>query len=175
MTERDYLNHWARLNSGVRIDWGESGVDPMSLVSRAQAELRQSSVNTRRHGVADFDDTWCVFDVDTHANASQAILTAQRSGISIAVSNPCFEIWLVLHLEDRLGPLSGLEIQRRASRSGLVRRKSVPEGAWRVLEDNYEDARRRARELDAWHDGNDSPPRSNPSSDVWRLVDRLRS
>jgi len=30
-------------------------------------------------------------------------------------------------------------------------------------------------ELDSMHEGNDSPPRSNPSSDVWRLVDRLRS
>ncbi|MCY4424011.1 MAG: RloB family protein [Acidimicrobiaceae bacterium] len=175
VTERDYLNHWARLNSGVRIDWGESGVDPMSLVSRAQAELRRSSVNTRRHGVADFDEIWCVFDVDEHPNRSQAIFEARQSDVNVAVSNPCFELWLVLHVEDRAGPVHRSDIQRDATKLNLIRGKSVPDVAWESLEDGYEAAKRRARSLDQMHRDNESPSRSNPSTDVWRLVDRIRS
>ena len=43
------------------------------------------------------------------------------------------------------------------------------------LEEHYEEAADRARRLDAKHDGDDSPPGSNPSSTVWRLVESIRS
>ena len=47
--------------------------------------------------------------------------------------------------------------------------------AWNTLVEAFETARQRARALDECHAGNGSPPRSNPSTDVWRLVDRLRT
>ena len=175
VTERDYLSHWARLNRGVRIDWGESGVDPMSLVRRARQEAIRSRANRRRLGVADFDEVWCVFDVDTHSDVALALSEAERNGINVAVSNPCLELWLVLHLEDRWGPVDGHGIQRRASRLGLVNRKSVSTAAWKKLAGGYEDAKRRAQSLDQMHRDNESPSRPNPSTDVWRLVDRIRS
>ena len=39
----------------------------------------------------------------------------------------------------------------------------------------YDEARSRAQRLDTKHAGDGSPPRSNPSSDVWRLIDRANS
>ena len=150
-------------------------MSPMGLVSRAKDDLRLSRRSAKRHGAPQFDEIWCVFDVDRHPQVPQAIFEATQSAINVAVSNPCFELWLVLHSHDQRAPVNGREIQRRASELGLIDGKSVPESAWSVLDDNYEDAARRARELDAWHDGNDSAPRSNPSTNVWRLVDRLRS
>jgi len=99
----------------------------------------------------------------------------RQSGINLAVSNPCFELWLVLHCQDQAASIHRSEIQRDAKKLNLIHGKSIPASAWKTLRDNHEDARRRARELDSMHEGNDSPPRSNPSSDVWRLVDRLRS
>ena len=176
VTERDYLSHWGRLNSGVRIDWGESGVDPVGLVDRARKEVKRSSANRRRYGTADFDEVWCVFDADTHSKFSQAIHEAAQSGIKVAVSNPCFELWLVLHCEDKQRSDGGGLVQRRARELGLVDGKNVPDAAWRGgFEDGYEDAKRRAQGLDRMHDGNQSPQRSNPSTDVWRLVDRIRT
>ncbi len=116
-----------------------------------------------------------MFDVNAHPNVSQAIIEAEQSGIHVAVSNPCFEVWLVLHFEDQRAHVERGKIQRRASRLGLIDGKSIPATALRLLSESYEDAKRRATELGNWHDENDSPLRSNPSSDVWRLVDRLRS
>ena len=175
VTERDYLNYWGRRNEGVRIDWGESGMSPAGLVARAQEDVRVSRRSGRRHGAPAFDEIWCVFDVDAHPNVSEAIIEAERSDINVAVSNPCFEVWLVLHCEDQRAHVERRGIQRRASQLGLIDGKCIPDTALHLLAESYEDARRRARELDAWHDGNDSAPRSNPSSGVWRLVDLIRS
>ena len=43
-----------------------------------------------------------------------------------------------------------------------------------TLADAFQTARERAQQLDQRHAGNNSPARSNPSTDVWRLVDQLR-
>lgn len=43
-----------------------------------------------------------------------------------------------------------------------------------LLYDRYEDARDRAQRLDAKHEGDGSPPRSNPSSSVWSLIEAIR-
>ena len=106
--------------------------------------------------------------------STQAISEARQSGINVAVSNPCFELWLVLHCENRARPVHRGDIQRDARKLNLIVGKSVPAGAWGTLEDNYQDAKRRAKGLDQMH-RDVSPPGSNPSTNVWRLVDRLRS
>lgn len=174
VTEPDYLSHWERLNDGVRIDWGASGMVPMSLVRHAREDAGLSRRASKRHSSPDYDEIWCVFDVDAHPNVKQAISEAQQSGIQVAVSNPCFELWLVLHCQDQAASIQSSDIQRDAKKLNLIRGKAIPASAWKTLTDNYDDAKRRARDLDQMHRGV-SPPRSNPSTDVWRLVDRLRS
>ena len=55
------------------------------------------------------------------------------------------------------------------------RRRVIADAAWETLVEDFETAKQRAKALDERHAGNGSPPRSNPSTDVWRLVDRLNS
>lgn len=59
---------------------------------------------------ADFDHQWIVIDRDvertnggghTPENFNQAIAKADGKGIKVAYSNPCFEIWYLLHFEFR--------------------------------------------------------------------------
>lgn len=52
-------------------------------------------------------------------------------------------------------------------------RRVIANAAWRTLVEAFETAKQRARTLDERHAGNGSPPRSNPSTDLWRLVERL--
>lgn len=175
VTEYEYLNHWERKNRRVVLEWGESGMAPMSLVGCARNDLKLSRRATSRRGIPDFDELWCMFDIDAHPNVSQAVFEARQSGIDVIISNPCFELWLVLHHENQNAHIDRRKIQRRASDLSLVEGKSIPDSAWNELEDNYDEARLRAQALDRMHSGNASPPRSNPSTDVWRLVDRIRS
>ena len=170
-TEPDYLEYWDRRDSGVRldIDKDSAGCAPMTLVERAREQKKSQS---RRD--PDFDEIWCVFDVDAHPDLKSAMSEARDAGIRTAVSNPCFELWLVLHEEDRTAHVDRHTIQRRARELGLVEGKSIPEAALPRLLDGYEDAKGRAQALDAKHDGDGRDPGANPSSGVWRLIDSIR-
>lgn len=54
-----------------------------------------------------FEQTWAVFDKDdldlspgNRANFEEAFKVGESSGVSIAYSNECFELWLLLHFTD---------------------------------------------------------------------------
>ena len=171
VTEPDYLESWERRSPGVRldIDKASAGCAPMPLVGRAREQKKSQS---RRD--PDFDEIWCVFDVNAHADVNSAIAEARDAGIEVAVSNPCFELWLVLHAEDRTAHVDRRAIQRRARDLGLIGDKAIPESALPRLLKSYDDAKRRAQALDARHKGDRREPGANPSSDVWRLIDSIR-
>lgn len=116
---------------------------------------------------------WCVFDIDEHPYVAQAVELAASSGISVAISNPCIELWFLLHFQDQTAALHRHDAQRRSCEL-LNCKKSPTAEALAELVTRYEDARRRAQELDRKHAGDGSPPGSNPSSGAWRLIDRLR-
>ncbi|WP_278319566.1 RloB family protein [Clostridium tepidiprofundi] len=58
----------------------------------------------------DGDRVWCVFDVDINYNTNRAIQSkieeiqkakkiADKNKIKLGISNPCFELWYLLHFE----------------------------------------------------------------------------
>ena len=55
----------------------------------------------------------------------------------------------------------------------MLNGKAIPREVWPTICSGYEDAKLRARKLDARHLGI-SPPGSNPSSGVWRVIDSIR-
>ena len=174
VTEPGYLTLWARLNRhNVRLDVSDGGMTPDALVRRAKQHLKR--VPRSKRSEREFDEIWCVFDVDQHANVSQAINVARQSGIKVAVSNPCFELWLVLHQEEQTAYLDRRDIQHRSDDLQLTNNKHILPSAEAILVDAVDTAKQRAIALDHRHAGNGSPPRSNPSTDAWRLVDQLRA
>jgi hypothetical protein len=145
----------------------------MTLVDYAIQAKREAQREERRgHGAA-WDEIWCVFDVDSHPNLNLAIAKAEASGIRVAVSNPCIELWFILHFEGQTAYIDRRGAQRRA-RELLGCEKGLSDAALEALGEQYDRAKARAVELDAKHAGDGSPPRSNPSSGVWRFVDRIR-
>lgn len=54
----------------------------------------------------DYDERWLILDVDRYDQGNQQVSyretlqTAKESGIQLAVSKPCFEVWLLLHHAD---------------------------------------------------------------------------
>ena len=116
-----------------------------------------------------------MFDVDAHPDLKSAVSEARDAGIRTAISNPCFELWLVLHLADQTAYVERHTIQHRARQLGLVDGKSIPDSERCRLFDGYEDAKRRAQALDIMHGRDGRDPGANPSSGVWRLIDSIRS
>lgn len=81
------------------------GSDPNSVVEAAR-QARDARREEHRRGLADpFDEVWVVFDTEGPQNAQRrkaalaAIDRARQSNIRTAVSNPCFEFWILLHFE----------------------------------------------------------------------------
>src|SRR5262249_54286422 len=70
---------------------------PLQVVEYASAYVKRSN--------REFDEIWCVVDVDEF-DLEPTVQLARRFGVKLAVSNPCFELWLLLHFEDSRGRLS---------------------------------------------------------------------
>ena len=78
----------------------ETGV-PITVV-RAAIEERNALIEMYRESRDSFDccfRVWAVFDKDDH-EVEEALALANTNQIDVAFSNPCFELWPILHLED---------------------------------------------------------------------------
>lgn len=113
-SEPDYIKGLRRLpeirdstSITVEID-PEQGV-PRTLVQRAVERSRDPEI----------DECWCVFDVEWpkhHPRLPETLELAEAHGIRLAISNPCFELWLILHFEDQSSFLSTDQAERRSRR-----------------------------------------------------------
>lgn len=54
------------------------------------------------------DEIWGVFDKDEHSDFDQAVHRCHEHGVRVARSNPCFEVWLILHFEDFHCPMEDM-------------------------------------------------------------------
>jgi RloB-like protein len=173
-TEPVYLTHWyRRYRDRVLIKIDDFHGTPMTLVQRAAEQRRLDLREERRGRGTAFSEYWCMFDVDEHPHLPEALELAAREHISVAVTNPCIELWFLLHFRDQYAAVERGQVQRWA-RELLGCEKVLSPSALDKLAAGYEDAKRRAQSLDCKHERDCSPPGSNPSSSAWRLIDSIR-
>lgn len=87
----DYINALKRLpevqeNTSIDIEIDPGQGVPLTLVKRAADRKRRDD---------EVDGCWCLFDVEwpkNNPNLAEAIQLARAHGISLAISNPCFEL-----------------------------------------------------------------------------------
>ncbi len=132
---------------------------PDQLVHHAQGEFDRTR----------FDEAWCVTDVDHYeregGKVSAAVTLAAAAGIQVAVSNPCFEVWLLLHHEPCTAAYENC--------TAVVRRlrKILPSyDKTRLSFDDFGDGLDRAIERAQRLDPSGREHVRNPSTGVWRLV-----
>ncbi len=81
---------------------GGSGV-PQTIAHRASERAQSLKPRrTTRNVLSSFeekDEVWAVIDRDQHPNYDDAVRICEMSGVGVARSNPCFELWLILHCE----------------------------------------------------------------------------
>lgn len=150
----------------------ESGV-PLTLVQRAEA-LRSDAereAKLQRDANLLFDEIWCVCDVDEHPHLTKACEQARERGISVALSNPCFELWALLHFREQTKALHRHEAQRELKKLlGVKEDKLIP---LEKLHSGYEDAVRRAQALRKTAARTEQHQR-NPSTNVDELTEQIR-
>lgn len=176
-TEPEYLARVLDLNDRpvvLQID-ARHGV-PATLVANAIATKQRNQTDARRGRDELIDEHWCIFDHDEHPELNESVAAALENGIGVVTSNPCFELWLVLHFVDHRRHVHRHVIQKLARQylPGLARDpKGITFDQATTLSLSFATAKLRARALDAMHETNVSPARSNPSTDGWRLVELL--
>ncbi len=79
-----------------------AGVGVPNTIAAKAAELARSldRLQKPQSSFEENDEVWAVFDRDQHPNYEGAIDRCHRAGVRVGRSNPCFEIWLILHEED---------------------------------------------------------------------------
>jgi hypothetical protein len=149
--------------------------DPtLSAPEHVQRMLMRFTEEYRRR---DGDTFWLVADRDSwrEEHLSQVATEFQQRGFTMAISNPCFELWLLLHFEEvHLFPdEQRAELERNEegllkSRVAIYRRYKATD--WEICQPHWRTAVERARILDVRPE--DRWPQQL-GTHVYRLVERL--
>lgn len=171
-TEIGYFNQFNRIQKNFRVRFSSgNSTDSMGIV----ADIKRTRAKLKFHAG---DLAFAVFDADLWGTRGkqiqQAINYAEKQEIKVILSNPCFEVWFVLHFEDGRAPYD-------SSDKVIDKLKQyVPDyeksrDMFEVLHGNMEKAISRAEQLRRYHEDNDTVKLSeqNPMTDVDRLVKLL--
>lgn len=173
-TEPQYVQSFQRAcrNPRVRIEVARDRGVPMTLVRIAKELKNQAETAARREADAylAFDAVWCVFDIDEHPDVANAKKMARDNGIHVAVSNPCFELWLLLHFREPPGMQDRHRIQEMLVTFVSDYHKHVD---FSVFCRGYLQAVERARALDDAAESVGEPGR-NPTTNVYELTESIR-
>jgi hypothetical protein len=101
-TEIQYLSHWHRLHrASVLVTFGDFDGAPLPLVEHAvDRKMTDQREERKGRGTAPAE-TWCIFDTDEHPSIPEALDLAARNGVCVALSNPCLELWFLIHFRTR--------------------------------------------------------------------------
>ena len=173
MTEPEYLRGLQRAcrNPRVTIEVAKEHGVPMTLVRIAKEYKEDAEAKARREGDDNlaYDCVWCVFDVDDHPAVGEADVMARDNGIHLAISNPCIELWLLLHFSDNPGMQHRDTIRQRLkdARAGLREARRL-----RTYSAGYAEAVARATKMD--RDAREAQePHRNPTTGVYELTELI--
>lgn len=159
-TEANYVNIVKR--------WYKS---PVKIISHIEgAKIIQALVDKRvkelKISAQDKVNTFLMYDMDVPATNEK--LRACKA--ELLLSNPCFELWLLLHAKDHKSTICTQEVLKELKKSSSVWKnytKAVfTETQKTFLEKHLEEAILRAKGLKGFE---------NPSSSVYRLLEFLKA
>jgi hypothetical protein len=105
VTEPSYFNGLKREGHNIllHVEVKPGGLSPKTLVDYALDLKHDAEKNARgqRDDNLKYDEVWCVFDVDAHERIPDAKQKAEANRIKMAISNPCFKLWLLLHFQEQ--------------------------------------------------------------------------
>ncbi len=161
VTERDYLNGLKSSvrNQAVSVKIVERPRAPSQVV--AYAKVLQDKAP------GEYDQTWCVLDVDEFTDLGEAEAMARRMNRThIAWSNPCFELWLLLHFADHHAHAPDCDHLIRLLDKHVAGGYGKNDLSFRHYEPHWRRATERARA----HALFGREALINPATGVWRLA-----
>lgn len=181
VTEPAYFKSFKEIHRNPLVEVttiGGCGVPP-SVVQRA-IEEKQRLIQIARRSRDSFDllfQVWAVFDRDAHPQPQvpAALQMAKQNDIKVAFSNPCFEVWGLMHFLEYARPGHHHAVQHELKRllPGYCHEKNPAIDA-RALQSSYHEAvQRSARSLEAR--AREQRPQGDPSTNVHELTEAIRA
>lgn len=176
-TETQYFNGFKARVRPLKLEVEGLGKAPTTLVEKARG------IKARVEAVTDgVDAVWCVFDRDNFGvGFTRAMSEAKEEGFQVAYSNPCFELWFVLHFEHPDEPLDCAACEALIEKHQQKRYQKADSKRFNDLLPLCEKACERAEKLHARHKerghasgGGLDIGASNPITNVHALVSELR-
>ncbi|MGB8842456.1 MAG: RloB family protein [Aliidongia sp.] len=102
-TEPDYFRALERGVTGalVAVEIVDAAGVPTTIAEKACLRAKKiKKGRSKRSSFEEDDRVWAVFDRDEHLKVNEAIQKCYSNSVGIAFSNPCFELWLILHHTD---------------------------------------------------------------------------
>lgn len=176
-TEPDYFRALERDLIGALLDLeivGAAGT-PMTIAEKACERL--STMKRRGRKQSSFeegDQVWAVFDRDEHPRVSEAIERCRVSGIGLAFSDPCFEVWLILHFRDFDRPDDRHQVQAALSKecSGYDPSGRKTDDFSKIMTELVRAEERAEKQLARREKESETP--SRPFTTVFRLTKAIR-
>ena len=183
-TEPIYFSHFKKRDKPLRIEIvkGVEGIGYHALIKKAvDAKIKYVD------GTKSTWDIWCVSDVDVDRNtpSNQSIRNrqlkdyakeARKNGIKIALSNPCFELWFLLHFIYTSGYMPDYDAVAKELVEYLPHYQKNCD-VYGLLEDKQATAVSHAKMLKLYHEGQGKADYMdvslNPYTNVWQLVSSL--
>lgn len=177
-----------RYFEGVRAALGTANGRKVAIVVKGTGkhtlDLLDFAVEHCRYAPETFDHVWLVFDKDDFPAADFdameskcAVLSDGSRTFHALWSNPCFELWPLLHLRYTTVPMTAAECQRALAQAmskdlGVEYRKNL-DGLFGMVDGQRVEALQRVRHLETYHGelGNAKPSVQNPATKVGEIFD----
>jgi hypothetical protein len=158
---------------------------PVQLVEEAIEKQKE-----RQKEGATEDIFWVVYDREseqkyTNDRHTKAREKAQAKNIQIALSNVCFEVWLLLHFQQTVPPYSNYDdllknspLRQYCREHGLNDYDKGSKDIFKIVSAQIETARTRAKQLNAQTQNSadaaaTQPHQWNPYTDMYKLLDTI--
>jgi RloB-like protein len=176
-TEPAYFNALKAQYPGalISIEYVAPAGTPITIKGKVQARMKELQQEQKRNPSAKADTVWAVFDRDEHDYVAEAIAGCESAGARVAYSNPCFEVWLILHHEDYHAADDHHQVQKRYRKLDPMydpNGSKTPNCA--ALMENIEDAEKFS-EIQCSRRDEEGSPFGRPSTTVYHLTRAIRA
>ena len=99
VTETEYFNFLiTEMDVRGSVRYRHIDGDPLKVAKQLSRELDSDKKAVKAGEIEALSSAWIVVDSDEFRNLAAAEREAKTKGVRLAISNPCFEVWLIDHV-----------------------------------------------------------------------------
>lgn len=171
-TERKYFKAFNQVQSEYKIMAGKgNNTDPVGVVEDLLKSAKQEELDLK-----DGDMLACFIDVDFKNGRDQelraAMKLARQNNISVFLSNPCFEIWYLLHFRYST-KLYGSNEEVIKELGCYISDYSKSKDVYNLIENKIDQALLNTKRLESYHleNGTNDRLKKLPSTEAYKLIE----